>query len=1613
MKSTRRQFIKVTGLATGGIVSGLPSLAQFFDFIPSAEQTFIPVTGIFANPSSILDKGVHLRWSLPPSKGIPDLIKIFRRKSDGSSGVIKLNPADSNQAQLPSSYRALTFDGSRNSFSLTETLEGKCYKVKPIDPSKKIKVIFSENITSCVIQLGDIKRSKILVFHPDNSISHELLTENQSGKSSIHITAKNGRPFKSIEIPLNFSYLYSFEFTGNQYVCESKGWELIGNIDNAEDLKKTNLFNRISITTRNFYIKSLIDRERYEKIAKQYEGLMTIMQSPSEEYFQKNKDYQSISAIPFEKLNIKSTNSASSSLNAYNLFLIGCIDPNIARLAGLYFVDTSAKDPDVLYDYKVEAKYNNNYYQKTLCGVILNVGGKYSELPTLQEPLITTQIQSTRWEFDNEYNPKHLGKVRIAWKEINQNPTGLSWKRFIEPVVYNLQVDSNKPRLISPRADDSYLFFIDQNAKVENPDVEYRVSGIDIFGQKSNELKSKIRLNDRDIPACPVRLNFSQSNNQTALNLEYGGFQYLTDPEVTKLDVYIKKDSIYKQNIKAKYNSFTQEGNNAFGSKLIQIYLNDSINTTTQYISLHFIETTSGEKLPAAKRKKFKVVEQSENKVLIVIENEDNYLPESNGTVLLEADSRDKKNGWTRLNNSPIYYKPPIQTRLIAYNHFVNESSDDTHFISAQRIGERNSFKARIIKIQHKKYSDNKDLFNPNTDIENDLYTEVTINRTLNESDIFTEGLLKQGQATFSIIAQNAGYNSAIAEAFETKLVFNGHVSLSIGEVSLIPPTFNVDINGFIEGFMIFWLSGLNDHDKIHTGEFLLKGTKIYPTNENDQSATTIKEEPANVICTVLSDIYKNNDQLQVLVRVPTKVSFLHTERTTERSNKVLYFKPYSFDITETLNSNPLLPKEPFKNFYFAANAIDKAGNESPLSVIAQFIKTRSKNDKPPTPSKPFPCGNPDATEAYLKLPNSEGISFFKLCWNDSTDYRYEVGRASDKSIVASHRDLWLKGLSYTTDDQQSVTLNSLINIGSLDSQNGTIEVRISSTNMAHPEIYLGGRLIQGTGAVKKCFEILKANTVDSQVLVLLRPLLKGNVPTNTTSIIQKLPDYPSILQDDAILTRIANLTPPAVPTPQNPYFPDSLGAFSVVTGQPLRDENSFLDEVPGLGTSRFFYKIRAVDGSENRSLWSEASIAVWQVDTRVPDAPIITYIEGQEQAAYIKWKNEGNEKITGYRLFRTDKKVDKKVTSDYATETLIKTFVRSNPQTNETLLSYAKIRVRYNQIELPVVEEILNVSNRITGIFKVSTSGEPDININYFISNITALSGQSIINLPPSIRDGVKVVVVLKSNTNTEIVIYSNDSGNLQSVGGQIILPTFQNIDRQDPIKGIFKIEEYKYGQLVEDQKAENYAIKSPTQFIAKYHLLKGIYSGLIQGEEVAIQITKTDTSMLIIKEDQTEYEYTDNLKDTLTLDLFYNYRMESIKQLNVTTPPAKICSLKSKDALVQIKMNTPPLVPEIVSVEWWDWERNVAAGQNTYSYALRLYDFNLPSTLTYNFFISNNEDGIFMRVKENNIRKTLSNDFINQIIVKTNALEQVLLKLTMTDKWGNNNNVFHKKGL
>lgn len=1457
MKSTRRHFLKITGLATGGMVSGLPSLAQIFNLIPPAEQIFIPVVGIMANPSSILDKGIHLRWSLPPSKGIPDTIKVYRRKSAGDSGFKKVNPANSNEINLPSTYKDVKFDGNRNLFTLTETTDGKCYFIKPLEPSKNIVITFSENITSCIIHIGDIKKSKIVVFHPDDSISHEIATENQSGKSSIQISAKNGRPFKSIQIPLNFTYLYSIEFTGNQYLCESRGWDFIGKIDNNDDLTKRKLFKRISTSTRNFYIKTSNDRERYKKIAEQYEGLMTIMRSPSEAYFQKNADYQNVTEIPFEKLNLKSTNSNSSSLNAYNIFMLGCIDPNIASLAGLYFVDTEANDPNAVYDYKIEAIYNNIYFQKTLCGVVLNVGGKYSETPILKEPLITTQFDSTKWEFDNEFKAKHLGKVRIGWKEANQNPQGLNWKKYIEPVVYSLQIDNNKPRMISPRKDDANLFFVDQNAVVEDRYKVYQVIGIDIFGQQSNEIKSKIKLEDRDTPACPVRLNFNQVNNKTFLNFEYGGFQFLTDPEINIFDVFIKNNSIYNQNFKIKYRSFEEEENNANGNKQIRLYFDRPIIKTTVFKTLHFVEYFSGKKLPADKRKKFNIVEQSENNVLIVLENEDNFLPEINGTILLEADARDKKNGWTKLNNSPLNAQKPSETRLTNYNHFVEGTSDSLHFTSAQRMDGENSFKARITKIQFKRHSDNKDLFDGNNNHENDRFTEVTINRTLNESDIFSGGWLKQGQTTLAIIAQNAGYKTPESELLETKIILNGHVQLTLGEASLIPQTIETSREGYVHGVMIFWLQDLNEYENIHIGEFLLKGTKAFSVNENGQTITN--EEPINVIATVLSDIYKYNERIQVLVRVSSKISYLHRERTSEKSNKMLFFKPYTYDVTETIDNNLLQPNDAFKNIYFAVNAIDKENNESSLSVIAQFIKTRSKNEKPPTPPKPFPCNSPNASEVYLKLPNSEGISYFNLCWNGNENYRYEVGRASDKTIVACHRDLWLKGMPYTTDNQSAITLNSFLTIGSFDSQIGTIETKISLANLPEPDKYIGGRLSQGTGTSKKYYEIIKATSINNEVILQLRPLIKENVPIQTTFTINKLPDYPSILENDDTIVLLANLTPPIVPTPENPNFPDSLGAFSLVTGQPLRNENTFVDELPGMGNSRFFYKIRTVDSSENRSLWSEASVPVWQVDTRAPEKIKNLQISKIDDKIYLNWEYNKDKNVLHYNIYKINESDTNRIEQ-----------LHLNPINDQSKLNYKPIRIKNKQINLAFIKDIVpfissNNTDGIIGVYEYFKETNSYGTTNYITYNLTSVNSNIISNINPLLENNSEVVITTLS-TKVFTISFNTLKNKKIKVNNQKIYLGYPYLIEN--ILGIYKTDEFDYSITpINNQLSTNY-LSNNTTYNQNLCCIENL-NNLEEGTEVIVIVRGYKTTTLFIN-GENPIVYTNNSIqiDEITID-------------------------------------------------------------------------------------------------------------------------------------------------
>jgi hypothetical protein len=94
--------------------------------------------------------------------------------------------------------------------------------------------------------------------------------------------------------------------------------------------------------------------------------------------------------------------------------MLESIDPNNARMLGLYFADTTVKGEAEIQDYKVEAHYTIKAKKVTVCGVVQKIGGKYSALPSLKDNLDLVQTDKSWWEFDKDFNEPHFGEVKLS-----------------------------------------------------------------------------------------------------------------------------------------------------------------------------------------------------------------------------------------------------------------------------------------------------------------------------------------------------------------------------------------------------------------------------------------------------------------------------------------------------------------------------------------------------------------------------------------------------------------------------------------------------------------------------------------------------------------------------------------------------------------------------------------------------------------------------------------------------------------------------------------------------------------------------------------------------------------------------------------------------------------------------------------------------------------------------------------------------------------------------------------------------------------------------------------------------------------------------------------------
>jgi hypothetical protein len=92
--------------------------------------------------------------------------------------------------------------------------------------------------------------------------------------------------------------------------------------------------------------------------------------------------------------------------------------------------------------------------------------------------------------------------------------------------------------------------------------------------------------------------------------------------------------------------------------------------------------------------------------------------------------------------------------------------------------------------------------------------------------------------------------------------------------------------------------------------------------------------------------------------------------------------------------------------------------------------------------------------------------------------------------------------------------------------------------------------------------------------------------------------------------------------------------AFGLATGVPIA-ETRFVDEVPGIGGGRFFYRVRAVDAAGNRSAWSPVSAPFFQVDTTAPAAPEQFHVEAGDRSAALMWRRVVDGRERSFAIYR------------------------------------------------------------------------------------------------------------------------------------------------------------------------------------------------------------------------------------------------------------------------------------------------------------------------------------------------------------------------------------------
>ena len=157
----------------------------------------------------------------------------------------------------------------------------------------------------------------------------------------------------------------------------------------------------------------------------------------------------------------------------------------------------------------------------------------------------------------------------------------------------------------------------------------------------------------------------------------------------------------------------------------------------------------------------------------------------------------------------------------------------------------------------------------------------------------------------------------------------------------------------------------------------------------------------------------------------------------------------------------------------------------------------------------------------------------------------------------------------------------------------------------------------------------------------------------------------------------------------------------------------------------------------------------------------------------------------------------------------------------------------------------------------------------------------------------------------------------------------------------GVYKHEDYSFGQAPDDQAEWNYHLPAPTTLHPGSRSIMDLNPALGEGSSVTIQITDDTGQQMLVTDHRDQWEHTDGPLDLSTGDGRKSYTLVAVRKVSRTPDPNDALWIPSRPSIpasVMVRDLTPPDPPTWTEVEWWDESSNLVAQPGVLSPVVRI---------------------------------------------------------------------------